>query len=72
MKKLILAILILAACATYAFGKIGLDLGLSLGSGSVSVTGPVTPTGNYLLIDNAGHYLLIDGSNNKLRIDGAS
>lgn len=42
MKRIIIAILIVSACATYAIGKMGMDLGLELGSGSVTVSGPVT------------------------------
>lgn len=66
----VLAIVLLAFGIAYA--KMDFSLGMSLGSGSVSVTGPVTPTGHYLFIDGANHYLRIDNAGHKLRIDGAS
>jgi hypothetical protein len=70
-KIIVVGILAAMLAVGIAAAKTGFDFGLGMGAGSVTVEGPVTPSGNFLLIDGAGNYLLIDNSSNKLRIDGA-
>jgi hypothetical protein len=71
MKKYLIIIISILFFASIVYAKIGLDLSLSLGSGSATVGGPITSE-HYLLIDGSSHYLLIDNASHKLRIDGAN
>jgi hypothetical protein len=69
------AILVLLLFAAYIVkfvyaDEMGTGLGTGLGAGGGTVTGPVTPSGHFLVIDGSSHYLIIDGASNKLKIDG--
>ena len=70
--RYLVVLMAIALIAGIAYAKTGFDMGMGFGSGAATVSGPVTPTGNYLLIDGAGNYLLIDNASNKLLIDGAN
>lgn len=72
MRAIIFSIIAVVVILGTAYAKFGFDTGMGFGSGSVSVSGPVEPSGHYLLIDGAGHYLLIDNSSNQILIDGAN